>query len=155
MKPRKKQIHIKYYWQTYVKFITSVNDKIVDSVVDNFKEIIELFREYPQSNVTILELPIYSIQIWNQNQRHKDPTKFSEQDDFFWNQVYKINNEIRKLHKEHNSHSPELYSDLCCSSNYNRTTARRKYYNFELYADGVHPKQSFASAWLKKMSVHA
>ena len=139
--------------------LTSFNDKIIDSVVDNFKEIIELFREYPQSKVTILKLPIYSIQTWNQKHRHKDPTKFSEQDEFLSNQVYKINSEIRKLNKELNSHSPEFSSDLNCSSNYkkgdNRTTARRKYYNFELYADGVHPKQNLASAWLKKISVQA
>jgi len=139
--------------------LTSFNDKIIDSVVDNFKEIIEPFREYPQSKVTIIELPIYSIQTWNQKHRHKDPTKFSEQDEFLSNQVYKINSEIRKLNKELNSHSPEFSSDLSCSSNYkkgdNRTTARRKYYNFELYADGVHPKQNLASAWLKKISVQA
>jgi len=69
-------------------------------------------------------------------------------DEFLSNQVYKINSEIRKLNNEINSYSPEFSSDLCCSSYYkkgdNRTTARRKYYNFELYADGVHPKQNFS-----------
>jgi hypothetical protein len=69
--------------------LTSFNDKIIESVVDNFKEIIELFREYPKSKVTILELPIYSIQTWNQKNRHKD--------EFLSNQVYKNNSEIREI----------------------------------------------------------
>jgi hypothetical protein len=106
--------------------LTSFNDKIIESVVDNFKEIIELFREHPKSKVTILELPIYSIQTWNQKNCHKDPTKFSEQDEYLSNQICKINSEIRKLNKELNSHPPEFSTDLCCSSNYKKGTIEQQ-----------------------------
>jgi hypothetical protein len=113
-------------------------------------------NKYPGSKVTILEIPLYSIKTWNQKKGHKDPTVFEEQDTKLEEQILKLNEKIRTISASLGNHSPSFTSDIYKTSKVKsgseRTSKLRKFYNFNLLADGIHPGKLVAKVWLKKIS---
>ena len=137
----------------------TITDESVEHIADKYKEIINLINKYPGSKVTILETPIYSIQRWNKLKGHKDPSVFEEQDERLAEQIYTLNSRVRDLNNNTKVHSPEFSSDISTSTKYrcgkDRNLKTKKYYNFNLYKDGIHPDTLLAKAWLKKISEQA
>ena len=131
--------------------LRSWNDDTVDEIVQNFKTIINIISEHPNSKVTFLELPIYSIRKYN-----GDDETFKDQDSELINQIYKLNGHIRDLNESVNSLSPEFSSDLYKNSKYksgdHRNSKTRNYYNFNLFKDGLHPDKKLSKVWLRKIA---
>ena len=141
------------------KYISINDEEVIDKLVNEYKGIIATVKKYPGSKVSFLEIPIYSIQKYNKEQGHKDPSVFSEQDETLKELVYKLNGKIRQINKDLGTHSPELSSDLSKTRKYrcgkSRKLKTKKYYNFNLYYDGLHPNLTLGKAWLKKISEQA
>jgi hypothetical protein len=55
----------------------------VQTVVNNYQEIVELLKKYPECKLTFLEIPPYSIHSWNLYQKHPDVDQFKSDDDQF------------------------------------------------------------------------
>lgn len=120
----------------------------------------------PNSKDTFLTIPFYSIEAWNKKHKHKEPTKFREQDYKLEEQILIVNSEIKKLNKENHQEAPEFNSDLYRTSNRQKKTyagnpsssrhgetKSRRIYNIELLKDGIHPDIHLARAWLMKVTL--
>lgn len=141
--------------------------EIVNHLVNNYKQIQQLLETLsPNSEVTFLTIPFYSIEAWNKKHKHKEPTKFREQDYKLEEQILAVNSEIKKLNKENHQEAPEFNSDLYRTSNRQKKTyagnpsssrhgetKSRRLYNIELLKDGIHPDIHLARAWLMKVTL--
>ena len=98
---------------------------------------------------------VYSIYHWNCHRKHKSPDEFKDQDSTLADQVIRLNTKVKELNDRINSHSPKFSNDLQIKSKYKTgdhgTPATRTQYNFNLYADGVHPDNLLVKTWLKKI----
>lgn len=139
--------------------ITPGKEEVIDNITAKYETIIRTVEKYPGSRVTILETPIYSIKKWNQSYGHKDPSTFDAQDQELEQQIHTLNKKIRETNTRLGSHSPEFSSDLSNTSKYHcgkdRKLKTRKYHEFDLYRDGIHPGELLAKSWLKKISEQA
>ncbi|KAK3100171.1 hypothetical protein FSP39_015731 [Pinctada imbricata] len=136
--------------------LKSETDEEILRIEKYYKEIIKIVDKYPGSKITILEIPLYSIKCWNQNKGHKNPSAFEDQDTKLEQQILKLNTRIRTINASLGNHSPSFTSDIYKTSKIKsgseRTSKLRKYYNFNLLADGIHPGKLVAKVWLKKIS---
>lgn len=147
------------YDKKYIS-LKSEDGSSVTTAVENLTKIKDLFKTHPNSRVTFLEIPVYSIVEFNKDRDHKSPEDFTEQDEKLEQQIYQLNNKIRELNKEGNTYSPLFTTDLIANATTiknkkSRTKTKRKYINFWPYVDGVHPGPLLAKVWLKKISQHA
>ena len=134
-------------------------DEIINKLTDKYSEIINIVKKYPGSRVTILETPTYSIKKWNKQKGHKDSSLFEEQNEKLAEQIHNLNSRGREINNVNQTHSPEFSSDLSTSRKYccgkERKVKTKKYYNFGLYKDRIHPDNTLAKAWLRKISEQA
>jgi hypothetical protein len=126
------------------------DNSTINEISQKYKEIADIVSKYPGSKVTFLETPVYSIKKWNQSRGHKDPETFEEQDKSLQEQIYNLNKEIRTLNNTLGTHSPQFSSDLHINRKVKSKTIN--YYNFNLYADGIHPDTLLSKAWLRKIA---
>ena len=85
--------------------------------------------------------------------RHKTPEEFKNQDRLLAEQVVKLNFKVKEINDNIDSHSPKFSNDLKIRTKYkkgnHRTGTVKTQYNFNLYADGIHPDDLLAKTWLK------
>jgi len=139
--------------------LKSENDEEVDKIISKCNEIIKIINRYPGTKVTFLETPVYSIKNWNESKGHKDPNVFVEQDENLSKQIYTLNGKVREINNSLGTHSPDFSSDLRANDKYrcgkDRKLKTKKYYNFKLYSDGIHPDSLLSKTWLRKISEQA
>ncbi|CAG2201696.1 unnamed protein product [Mytilus edulis] len=138
--------------------ITAHGTDAIDNTMQYYHKCIELIQTFDNCRVTILDTPVYSIYHWNKG-KHKTPDNFITQDKELTEQVVQLNNKIKEINSTLNSHTPKFSNDLQVRSKYkngaHRTETNRSYYNFQLYADGIHPTNLLARTWLKKIATQA
>ncbi|CAG2258000.1 unnamed protein product [Mytilus edulis] len=131
------------------------SDEAINSLLSNLNKIVELFQRYPESKITFIEIPVYSIYEWNKSRNHTDPNQFLAQDEKLLEQVLRVNDKIRELNTTLNSRAPNINADLKRSnlkSSKNQHKRIRDQYNWTLHKDGVHPKRNLSRVWLRKFS---
>ena len=104
------------------------------------------------------EIPVYSIKEYNKNKGHTDPGTFTKQD-ILANQIYLVNETIRHLNQQLNTHSPNFSFFLQARKQITKKRHRQRkqktvvlqYYNYKLYRDGIHPGQNLARVWLTEL----
>jgi hypothetical protein len=142
------------YNKTYIS-ISSYSDEKITILSYYYNKIIHLVQQYENCKVTILETPVYSIYHWNCHRKHKSPDEFKDHDSMLADQVIRLITKVKELNDRINSHSPKFSNDLQIKSKYkkgdHRKLATRTQYNFNIYADGVHPYNLLAKTWLKKI----
>lgn len=131
------------------------SDEAINSLLSNLDKIVELFQRYPESKITFIEIPVYSIYEWNKSRNYTDPNQFLAQDEKLLKQVLRVNDKIRELNTTLNSRAPNINADLKRSnliSSKNQHKRIRDQYNWTLHKDGVHPKRNLSRVWLRKFS---
>ena len=129
--------------------------------------------DYPQSSITFLEIPIFSIvrynqSIYNKRNKHKkekhtteqDPNNnqnnMYEQDQELQSRILSVNTHIKWLNQSAGRVAPDLNKDLYKSAKV-RTQHRRGpstpviKNKFSLYSDGIHPTHQLSQVWLRKL----
>ena len=138
------------------QYISLTQNYSVENITQKYEEIIRTVNKNPGSRITILETPIYSIKKWNESKGHKNPDQFDEQDKILADRIFELNGKVREINKNLHTHSPEFSSDAKTSDKYrsgkDRKLKTKKYYNFKLFKDGVHPDTLLAKTWLKKIA---
>lgn len=126
-------------------------DHGASGLIHNLEKIVEVGKN-KNFKVTFLELPHYSIKIWNSNKGHRNPSSFDTQDDLLKDSVKLVNEHINRLNVQNRSNKPSYNVDLQrCRSNRGRRT---KYYNnYNLYKDGIHPDTDLSKCWLRKLTL--
>lgn len=128
--------------------LKSYNNEAVYETITNYRALIEELVG-PNCFITFIEIPIYSVLIWNQRRgiRGGNPND----DVVLKNQVHELNLQIRNLNYELTQHSPSLGKDLYTNGKYRGITIPK--YNFKLYTDGIHPIPLLTKVWLTKLIV--
>ena len=113
-----------------------------------------LLQPYPNSRITFIEIPHYSITKWNSCVK-KSPTEDRiNQDQELHQQILNLSTQIQDLNSSLNVWSPLLNLHLKASKQVKRgkNKPRKQYINYQLYLDGIHPKSILANAWLAEIS---
>lgn len=151
--------------------LTSDNEDTVQFILDKYQEFMNIIRNYPQSKITFLEIPVYSIKKYNQkiklknesrrnrNNRECESNTDSKTDNLedhtsrLEQQITKINESIRYLNETLGSRSPNFSLHLQNRRQRSRGSKQptEKYYNYNLYSDGLHPSRLLARTWLKEI----
>ena len=120
-------------------------------------DVIRLYTEladYAQSNsldLTLLEVPIYSIKEWNKYYGDPCPEVFDRNDKQIYKSVKKVNNAIKSINSRLLKHSPSFSLDLE-NSRKSRGRNERYYFNYSLLKDGIHPSPLLAKLWLRRVA---
>ena len=127
--------------------LRSENYSAVNRLCAFYKQIYEYLSEYPTITCIFLELPYYSIYLWNITHQHSNPEQFRAKDKILEGQIDETNKYIRSLNTLMHRNSPDFGLDLeKCRKQKGKLP---KYsLNYGLYLDGVHPHPDLAKLWL-------
>ena len=123
-------------------------------IIESLQKFKDILKPYPNSRLTILEIPHYSIVRWNTSRGHPNPDTFKDQDEQLQHQIDEINTFIQQYNTTLHAHSPPLNNQLKARKQVPRGKDKphKSYYNYNLYSDGIHPKPLLARAWLKEIT---
>ena len=139
------------------RYITLKQDlkEEIQTLINNLKEIKGLITVHPECKVTFLEIPIFSIYLWNKCMNHPEINQFKEEDNTLIVNIHEANSQIRQLNNVDSKRSPnfstDIYHPTTCKSK-NKHNKPRDLYNFNLYKDGLHPDINLAKVWLRKIT---
>ena len=144
-----------YDKQTRFISIKDQTNDTIQKVVNNYQEIAEIVKKYPEVKLTFLSIPPYSIHSWNLYQKHPDAEQFKSEDDILLKQIQELNQHIYYINSTLGTRTPNFSTDIqhrINTSNKNSKIKARNQYNFQLYKDGIHPTANLAKVWLRKLS---
>ena len=144
-----------YDKQTRFISIKDQTNETIQKVVNNYQEIAEIVKKYPEVKLTFLAIPPYSIHSWNLYQKHPDAEQFKSDDDILLKQIQELNQHIHFINSTLGTRTPNFSTDIqhrINTSNKNSQKKARNRYNFQLYKDGIHPTANLAKVWLRKLS---
>lgn len=137
--------------------VTAHDNSTVEYILEKYSEIVKILSRFADSRVTFLVTPAYCIPLWNKHLKHKNPGTFNDQDSDLHHQIDHLNYQIKDLNTSVNTISPDFNIDLIHNPRRKtcryRKTVTKHQYNFDLYKDGIHPKNVLAKVWLKKLCV--
>lgn len=138
------------------KYITLQDnqEEAIKAATENLTACIELIKSYPSCKATILEIPPYSIYIWNRDKKHPEPNSFINEDSILARSIEQLNTNIRELNHRNRAISPIFAVDIShiqVKTTNNRHRRLADNYNFTLYKDGIHPDVLLARVWLRKL----
>ena len=104
--------------------------------------------------LTFVEIPHYSIVRWNKIIEPAKAESLTEQDLQLENQIEGLNKLIHDWNTAQEVHSPLLNIHLIARKQIRRGKNKpsKKYINYNLLVDGIHPKPILAKTWLAELS---
>ena len=130
-------------------YISLNPESSIKKLKDNFSYIRDHYLT-DKVHITFLQVPYYSIRIWNKLKGHKEPENFKNDDIILNERVNAINEFIDNLNSEINVYSPKFNLDLVRSRKSRKTTARYSW-NFKLLPDGIHASKKLSLSWLTSL----
>ncbi|MEW8545299.1 MAG: hypothetical protein AB2693_17390 [Candidatus Thiodiazotropha sp.] len=132
-------------------FITLNDSHESDSahLIHRYEQLVS-FAQEKNFEITFLEIPIYSIKEWNRYHGDPCPELFRDQDNKLHNSLKIINDEIERINFTLGKQSPKFSLDLERSRKPSGKS-ERKYYNFLLLKDGIHPNPLLSRLWLRRI----
>ncbi|MES9881398.1 MAG: hypothetical protein ABW185_11010 [Sedimenticola sp.] len=121
-----------------------------DDIVEDYEKIAS--KSNVNVKIVILEVPQYSITIWNQTKGHANPNSFKEESELLVDQTELLNAHIRFINSKVNTESPRFGIDLkrTHKRNKSRTITR---FAYMLLTDGIHPGQLISRYWLRQIVI--
>ena len=95
--------------------------------------------------LTFIEIPIFSIRKWNELKGHKAPEKFIIRDKVLESRIKVANEHLHRINRLNQVEFRSLNVNLEVTR-HNKGRRVKKYYNHNLYKDGIHPLQSCPNA---------
>ena len=126
------------------------NGSAAEQLIENYKNLVQFLRSQG-CKVIVLELPYYSIKIWNSKKTKSNTDTYTEEDKILRTQIDHVNEQILKLNDENLVRTPILNKDLVKyrSGGKNRKTSH--YINWAHLPDGIHPAPLISRIWLLKL----
>lgn len=134
--------------------MASQHHTAADNIFEDLKKFQTLIHQYPNSRLTFVEIPHYSIIKWNARTKSLSTDDYVNQDQDLHKQIVEINQKIQELNASLKVQSPLLNLHLIASKKVKRgkDKPRKQYINYQLYLDGIHLKPILAKAWLAEFS---
>ena len=157
-----------YYYTNIVLFVwigtcdlTKKTDKFIelkhdtDEIAVNYcitqiQRFLGFVSSFPTVEIVFLEIPPYSISRWNAYQGHQDCDQFKSQDLILDNRVILVNEFIRQVNSYKQFTSPKFRLDVT-RTHKSKGRRERRFLNFALFKDGIHPKPLLARYWMKRI----
>ena len=102
--------------------------------------------------LTFLEIPYYSIRKWNQLKGHLAPDKFIIRDKVLEKRTKVVNEHLHRINRLNQVEFRSLNVDLELTKK-NKGRRPKKFYNHNLYKDGIHPLPELSKCWLRKLTL--
>ena len=102
--------------------------------------------------LTFLEIPHFSINKWNELKGHKKPDKFVLRDKVLEKRTQIANEHIQRINNLNQVTIRPLNVDLEVTRK-NKARRAKRYYNHNLYKDGIHPLPELSRCWLRKLTM--
>lgn len=123
----------------------------IDDIIFQYEKVFNLNTRFgDRVKVLVLEVPYYSVSIWNFHKGHPDQTAFQETDKILFNRISDLNERIKSLNQSHGVVSPRFSADLirCRKSNKNHPS---KSVSYSLLLDGIHPSVTLSKYWIRRL----
>ena len=100
--------------------------------------------------VCILDVPYYSISLWNHKKEHPNSDRFLEADSILHERIDLLNSKIHALNSSYGFRAPRFCTDLirtrkCCSKKVTSVSWSL------LCEDGIHPGKELCQLWIRKI----
>ncbi|VDI00542.1 Hypothetical predicted protein [Mytilus galloprovincialis] len=125
----------------------------VRHVCQTYKQIYEYLKDYPTISLVFLEIPYYSIYLWNERHDHASPEKFRTQDKKLEHQITEVNKYISQLNTLFHKNSPLFGLDLERNRKHRERSQASYNLNYALYIDGIHPIPELAKLWVIRIAL--
>ena len=131
--------------------IKAADDSTTLALTELYHKFKTLLARFPDSKLSIFEIPVYSVRRWNEI-KVKPDLDDKRVDVTLYNQIHQLNDSIRYLNSTAGVVSPNFSTDLS-----HRLSIPLKEpdfnnrFNFDLYIDGIHPDKALSKVWLKKI----
>lgn len=119
---------------------------LITNLYQTFKDLILLRNN--RATVVFLNIPQYSIIVWNENKGHHNSKSFTGDQEQLIHHINLLNANINTLNG--NICMPIFSIDLTRTTRRKNSGTQYKI-NFNLYRDGVHPGPLLAELWLKRI----
>lgn len=140
----------------YIK-LRSHDTSAIKTITDCFKEIFHFISGYPTVELVFLEIPPYSVHIYNVSQQEKkllkpfsktDLKRLVDSDYELYGQIEQVNGFIRDTNRLTRKRSPRFGLDLenCRRGRYQGSRYTYRFDSF--YTDGIHPCAVLSRYWL-------
>lgn len=125
------------------------NEDRIDILIDLYKTYRDLIYSInSKATVIFLEVPHYSILVWNECKGHPDPISFLHDQSQLLGHIDRLNIKIKNLNVQ--TGILNFRRDLIKPTK--RKSSDTLYnLNFKLYRDGIHPSRLLAELWMKKI----
>lgn len=87
-------------------------DDIVIEVKRHIQDIVNLLQQYPACKLTFLEIPPYSIYLWNQKHCHTELQQFIAHDKQLLVHILKLNRYINETNNTLGTNTPNISADI-------------------------------------------
>lgn len=135
----------------YIRLRSSSN-KAVEEIISEYNRAIKIVEKFhTQAKLKIMDCPISSIQQWNKNKGHYNPSIFKSEDSNLTKQITFLNKKIWCINKKLGTNSVRT-SQFYFRSRKERSHRSRKSIKISLNnKDGVHPGKLLSLAITKKL----
>lgn len=131
----------------FIQLAQSTDIQCENYIHSQVDRIVTFVKSHPSVRLIFLEIPPYSIKVWNSYKGHHSPESFEEQDKILEGRINLLNNYIKEVDAQSDVKSLNFKADLL---KYQRV-GRKPVINFKLFKDGVHPDRVLARVWMKRL----
>lgn len=146
--------------------LTSKTDKFIDLQEQNEDSVLSIISEYENissyinekhknnADIIILEVPQYSIEIWNSARGHEQPTQYKEHQEILIDRINRLNDGIRRINSRLTLSValPRFGLDLQKTHKSNKKLKIIKY-AYGLLTDGIHAGTTLSKYWLRQIII--
>lgn len=134
----------------FIQLRHSSDHEAVTYLIEQINKFQAYLKEYSASVKPIfLEIPPYSIQVWNSSRGHQNPEIFKIDDSLLSHRIALVNEYIASINAVNGVTSIRFRLDLLKvrKSKANKRTS----IHFGHYKDGIHPNRILARYWMKRL----
>lgn len=131
----------------FISLTHNSNEECIQYIKHNVDKFAAHVSNFPTVTLIFLEIPPYSIEVWNRHKGHTNPECYIEDDFILENRIDLLNRYLREVNDQTGVLSLNFRSDLLC---YKRA-GRKSYLNYSLYKDGIHPDALLGRYWMKRL----
>ena len=124
------------------------NQLAIQNIRTQYERLIEETSKYGNIQLIFLEIPPISVS--NYNYLHGGKEDYTDIDVKVEQQVQLHNQMVKELNYLRHVASPKFTEDLRTSRK-KKGSSTQYFYDFKVYTDGVHPRQTLAKKWLCKI----
>lgn len=110
---------------------------------------------FPSVRIIWLDIPPYSISLWNKSRFHRNSEQFKTQDFVLQERIVFVNDYLKSINSRRGYSSIRFRADLLHYRKKSSKSSNRSSINFNLYKDGIHPGLILSKYWARRYAQRA